>query len=430
MGLPFRSRFSFNVDQELLLSLPITPWNFAVSKIGGDIESDAGVRAAFVVCNNEQLVFALRFYEHEWSTIQAFIDFAQSGAQIVWYPDQDVDNGIVCYLDAPAVGSSYEATSDGDYPRVQLLQITLVRPGCIPWSLPPYIDRTEEEVPLPPPPPPGWIIHIFDEAFTDNLVVLSGTGQAYVLIVAGGGSGGSVDGFGVGAGGGGAGEVIIMPDPLHGLDYLTLFPGTYPVVRGPGGNAPHADHTIAGGVFGAVTGVDGEDSSFAGFVAQGGGGGGAADAVLQRRGKNGGSGGGGASAGDSAPGPGAYDGGTSTATDGYGHVGGNGTNSGGGTGAGGGGASNPGSSGIGGAGIEFDISNVEGFMVEYGRGGDARNGGPGRFGTDNTGNGGEGGGQALMSDGADGSSGIIIVKYRRETGIVAIGGTRTEYDDD
>lgn len=34
-----------------------------------------------------------------------------------------------------------------------------------------------------------------------------------------------------------------------------------------------------------------------------------------------------------------------------------------------------------------------------------------------------------MSDGADGADGIVIVKYRMETGIVAIGGRRTEYPE-
>jgi len=424
MALPFRSRFVYGTST-LEMSLPITPWNFTVEKVGGDIEADSGMRAAFIVCNNEFLSFFLRFTEEEWPDVQAFVDAAQAGGEVVWYPDQDEDAAHVCYLESPAVGTQYAAQPDSDYPRVLTLLITLVRPNCTPWVLPPYIDRTptDEEPPPAPLPPPGWVIHIFENVFTDNLVVISGTGQAYVLIVGGGGSGGSVDGFGVCGGGGGGGEVIVMPDVIHDLDYLTLVPGTYPISVGEGGNAPHADHTIPG--FGAFAGVSGGNTTFAGFTAHGGGGGGGADITIQRRGKDGGSGGGGASSGDAGP----FDGGASTADDGYGNDGGDGTNSGSAVGAGGGGASLVGSLGTGGAGLLHDISNVDEIDVEYGRGGDSRNGGPGRFTGGYTGHGGEGGGQALMSDGADGEGGCVIVKYRMETGIIAIGGTRTEYPD-
>jgi hypothetical protein len=427
MGLPFRSRFTYDTDSELLMVLPITPWNKSVRAVGGDIESDAGVRASFVVRRDELLTFTLRFFEDQWPEVQAFIDFAQTGANFAWYPDQDDASAQIVTLEAPILGDPYAAVADGSYPRVLNLTITLTRPGGVPWELPDYIntDPFEDEEPPPTVPlTPGWVIHIF-VPFVDNLVVFSGSGDAYVLIVGGGGSGGSVDGFGVGGGGGGGGEMIKFPDPGHAHDYFPLTPGTYPVIVGAGGNAPHADHTIAGGVFGAVIGTNGDDSSFGGYTAKGGGGGGAASITLQRRGKDGGSGGGGASSGDAGP----FDGGSSTATDGYGEDGGDGTASGSAGGAGGGGANAPGVGPNGGAGIEDDISNVTGDMVEYGRGGDAINGGPGADAPDGTGQGGQGGGQHLLSDGGDGGDGCVIIKYRMETGIVAVGGLRTEYPD-
>ncbi len=49
--LPNVPRFVYgeDTDQVLELSIPATPWEYAIQAIGGDIEADSGMRAAFVL---------------------------------------------------------------------------------------------------------------------------------------------------------------------------------------------------------------------------------------------------------------------------------------------------------------------------------------------------------------------------------------------
>lgn len=272
-----------------------------------------------------------------------------------------------------------------------------------------------------------WIIHTF--AGDGALNITSGSGNAEILIIAGGGSGGSVDGSGVGGGGGGAGGVIHLAS--HALTV-----GNYPITIGGGGVAPIADHTIGGGVFGAVTGNNGTVTQAFGRIAGLGGGGGCGDVTILRRGRagsiEGGSGGGGGSGGDGSPPPGAFDGGAAGLPDyseSFGNVGGTGANLSTAGGAGGGGAGSPGANGgagSGGAGHVSDIESVTGVTKEYAKGGAARSGTPGFAVVTHMGHGGEGGGQGLNCQGSDGSGGRVVVKYLKSTGIIATGGTRVQ----
>ena len=243
---------------------------------------------------------------------------------------------------------------------------------------------------------------------------------ADILLVGGGGAGGSAGGTGnnVGAGGGGgAGGFFLQSD-------YALNPGMYTVNVGAGGVAPAAASTLPGG--------NGSSSLFKSgamtlLEAFGGGGGGA-----QSVGNPGASGGGGSRYYVSPTDNHACDGGAYT--NGMGNVGGAGNT--GRTAAGGGGASEAGSPGstanIGGAGGAGRESNITGTPVIYAGGGGggtraaskeenigAGGAGGGGAGSGNAsfppvagtdGLGGGGGGGSLTVAGANGGSGVVIVR--------------------
>jgi hypothetical protein len=232
------------------------------------------------------------------------------------------------------------------------------------------------------------------------------------LIVAGGGSGGGSTG-----GGGGAGGLIYN-------DTVGINATAYPVVVGAGGAIPgNMGH-----------GLSGANSSFNGLVAIGGGGGGySANSSSGAGGYNGGSGGGGQDYyGSYAPG---------TATAGQGN---NGAPGGSASAGGGGGAGGPGttsaSTNIGGNGGPGVQNNITGAMVYYAAGGGGGNGGVAGTGgnqtpgpsngqapsaSPNTGNGGTGGWAYADGNGGTGGSGIVILAFPVDSGIVATGGTVT-----
>jgi hypothetical protein len=217
-------------------------------------------------------------------------------------------------------------------------------------------------------------------------------GSVDALIVAGGGGGG----FDAG-GGGGAGGLIYS-------NGLSVAVAAYSVTVGSGGLGQTAYSQNA-------TNYNGSNSVFLGMVTLGGGGGGGltASPYVGLVGASGGSGGGGA--GYLNPGnPGA-------GTLGQGNDGGakgeSGKNN---TGSGGGGAGGVGGTGItnsfifapGGLGIESSISGASVTYATGGRGGGDSWAGA-TNGVANTGNGGDGAGNASAKNGG---SGIVIIRYR------------------
>jgi hypothetical protein len=141
-------RFKYGTSGDLTFDLPSTAYDYSLSPIGGDIEADSGMRAAFIVRRDSLFTFTLRFREHLWSAVQAFLDFAQTGVPFRWYPDaRDPSVSFIVQLTSPAIGSTYQATAHPDYPRVQLLTITVVKGSSTPPVIippPPTIDRTAE----------------------------------------------------------------------------------------------------------------------------------------------------------------------------------------------------------------------------------------------------------------------------------------------
>lgn len=126
-------RFAFGLDQvnSLTLSLPTTPYvKGLMVTAGGDIEGDSGLKTGYVVHDDELLNFSIRFYETEWPDIVAWIDSVMDGQQFLFYPvsDDDTESYFVT-LESPAVGSSFAAQPDANYPRVLLLPIILRAPS-------------------------------------------------------------------------------------------------------------------------------------------------------------------------------------------------------------------------------------------------------------------------------------------------------------
>lgn len=252
-------------------------------------------------------------------------------------------------------------------------------------------------------------IHTFNSSATFN--VPSGfSNTAEYLVVAGGGGGGCDN-----SGGGGAGGML--------TGSTTISANSYSVVVGGGG----AGSGPSAGDSGPYA-TNGANSSALGVTAIGGGRGGSAGGA---NGSAGGSGGGGAGEGaNSQPGAG---------TAGQGNAGGSHVNSGGGGGGGAGGVGQNGnvrfgsSGGNGGAGLASSISGTSQFYAAGGGGGNqngiynpqSRASGIGGItngnastraasGIANTGSGGGGATHTvnLNPAGADGASGIVIIRYQ------------------
>ncbi len=254
----------------------------------------------------------------------------------------------------------------------------------------------------------GHFIHTFTSGADGSFEVVDGGAlDVDVLVVAGGGGGGSSTAFGMaGGGGGGAGGLVYRSG--HTIT------GTVSVVVGEGGS---------GGGSGNTPGQNGHHSSFGTLNALGGGGGSGGN----MRGRDGGSGGGGR--GD--------DGGSAlqpvSPSGGHGHIGAA-WNSNGEDGAGGGGGAgapatamtNAKVGGHGGGGLSFDIDGTIRYFAGGGGGGGSRHsqygdggeGGGGHGGNNSTDpaqgtphTGGGGGGGNNSKTGANGGSGIVIVRY-------------------
>jgi len=257
----------------------------------------------------------------------------------------------------------------------------------------------------------GYTVHTFTTTGSDTFQITSGSGDVEYLVVAGGGGGGGGLGGGGGAGGFKTGTV-------------SRSAGSYTVTVGAGGAGSGASNSNGG---------TGSDSIFDTITSNGGGyGSGEGQGNGGNGGSGGASGGGGANAGGSGIAGQGNDGADST---------GNAKGGGGGAGAAGNIKASANIGGAGGVGLQSSISGSATYYAGGGGGaswlsstqasgglGGGGNGSEstGYSGTANTGGGGGGGGE-LSGDkaGGAGGSGIVIIRYKNSTGIVATGGTKT-----
>jgi len=251
----------------------------------------------------------------------------------------------------------------------------------------------------------GYKVHTFLLGQTGGTFTVNATTSCDILIVAGGGGGGA-GAAGDSAGGGGAGGMLVGSG-------ISLNAGAYTVTVGDGGaGADLEGRTTGNGLNGAV-GLNSvlTNATWGTATANGGGFGGANNT----HGGVGGSGGGGGGGGGADHDGGAANQGNSNGLTGYGYDGGDGINASQWPGGGGGGAGDVGgnaSSGTGGtAGPSRNNAFHTNSNVAYCLGGNGNVGGHGDgvFAGENTGQGGESGGS--WTDGADGGSGIVVIRY-------------------
>ena len=239
----------------------------------------------------------------------------------------------------------------------------------------------------------------------------TGVTNVSVLVVAGGGAGGGAD---AGGGGGGAGGLVYN-------NSYSINSSSLSVIIGSGGIGNLAGET-------GTPGGNGQNSSFGTLFAVGGGGGATRNAggLGGTAGQNGGSGGGG------SPGWGSKDNFGGNGTSGQGNNGGQGGTNKNGWGSGGGGGAGAngffainGNGGNGGDGTAYSINGTSAYYAGGGggstsiypgytegvggQGGGGAGGSPGVSGLNNSGGG--GGGSRHPYAGANGGSGIVIVRY-------------------
>lgn len=273
----------------------------------------------------------------------------------------------------------------------------------------------------------GWRYHEFTTVGSADLTVTE-AGDVEILAVAGGAGGGAEGGDAdFGAGGGGAGGVLVTSDTFAvgavSVDVGGGGAGTATTAGGPGGESTIAAHTAVGGGSGGAFGDDvGNGDGIGGDGGSGGGTSGDSGPTggsgTAGQGNDGGSsqgefspggGGGAGAAGAAGVDPQAGAGGDGITVWGIYTVGGGG---GGGAAGSGGGTPVPGAGGDGGGGTGADQAGPT----------------PATAGTPNTGGGGGGGSGTAAGDGADGGSGIVVVRYQLAatmTGQLSAGGTLT-----
>ena len=236
----------------------------------------------------------------------------------------------------------------------------------------------------------GWIPTV-DDSVTDE--VIQPYSVDFLVVAGGGGSGASQAGGGSGAGGAGGFRTSTQ----------TVAAGVAITVTVGDGGAGGAGTTAAN------NGTNGSNSSISGtglttITSAGGGFGGRAAGAS---GSSGGSGGGGGGNGGSPGGAGGA-GNTPSTSPSQGNSGGTVTNlSGYGSGGGGAGGAAPNGGGSPSSGGIGSANSITGSSVTYSSGGGAGNNQPGSTGTVNTGNGGDGSGQAFA--GAAGGKGVVIL---------------------
>lgn len=110
------------------LELPVGLWRHSFPAIGGDIESDAGFPASFVVRRDYCVEVPFRFFEEEWPTMRALVAHGQAEGVIVWYPHaDDLTTFYNVYLESPALGEDVRPLPDGEYPAALSLVLTFRR---------------------------------------------------------------------------------------------------------------------------------------------------------------------------------------------------------------------------------------------------------------------------------------------------------------
>lgn len=116
------------------LSLPIGLFRRSNPIEGGDIESDAGHPASYVVRRTYCVTIPIRYYEEEWPIVRSLIEHGQGGGEIMWFPDESQPEFFVVYLESPALGEEVRPAPDGEYPQTLSILLTLRKIDDSKWD--------------------------------------------------------------------------------------------------------------------------------------------------------------------------------------------------------------------------------------------------------------------------------------------------------
>lgn len=128
MALPWMPRFEYDTGPTTLdFSIPARPYMPVDSTIGGTDRSAAGIPAAYEIRRDHNIVVSLRFYESEWPSVQAMLEFGQAHPNtMTFYPDQTVTGtSFTVYLEVPKMGERIAPRRMPDFTEVYELDIEL-----------------------------------------------------------------------------------------------------------------------------------------------------------------------------------------------------------------------------------------------------------------------------------------------------------------
>lgn len=121
------SRFTFGEGPEVWLPrLPVGLWQHSVPTVGVRRKTATGLPGVTFGQRQHQLVVPVRFYEDEAPVVRRLIEWGQSKATFLWWPDRSVigSEELTVILAAPRVADLVTFEPDGQYPRVSVVNLT------------------------------------------------------------------------------------------------------------------------------------------------------------------------------------------------------------------------------------------------------------------------------------------------------------------
>ena len=97
INLRWIPRFVYG-DNELELTYPVTRWNVGARTVGTVQKTVLGIPGPVLRLERYTLATSLRFTEDEWTSVSAWIQFAQTGQSFLWYP-KDIDEATPSFFE-------------------------------------------------------------------------------------------------------------------------------------------------------------------------------------------------------------------------------------------------------------------------------------------------------------------------------------------
>lgn len=123
------SQFTFGPDDDLEVWLPRLPvglWQHTVPTVGIARKTGTGLPGVTFNQRQQQLVVPVRFFEDEAPAVRRMIEWGQTKAPFLWWPDRNAlgSEEFTVILAAPRVADLVTFEPDGTYPRVSVVNLT------------------------------------------------------------------------------------------------------------------------------------------------------------------------------------------------------------------------------------------------------------------------------------------------------------------